>query len=103
MKMLFDVHCAGTYLGSKAEIDKQHSVVCVGQPGGPAQDAKDENISEYASEHGCTIVTKDVGMVKLCLEKKVPVVVLKGADIFTIAGVTRIVGREPPREIFSQN
>ena len=101
--MLFDVHCVGTYLGSKSEIDKEHSVICVGQPGGPVQDAKDEEISDHALAEGYTVVTKDVDMVNLCLGKKVPVAVLKGADLFFVGSAKTIIGRKPPREIFSQN
>lgn len=83
MKLLFDVHCAGTYLGSKAEVDKDHSVTCVGQNSELSQDMKDDKIVEYALNKGYTIITKDVGMVKLCLERKAPVAVLKGNQIFS--------------------
>ncbi len=103
MKLLFDVHCAGTYLGSRAEIDKDHSVVCVGQNAELPQDMKDERIVEHALKNGYSIVTKDIDMVRSCLERGVAVAVLKGNHIFLIERALKIIGRDPPREIFSQN
>jgi predicted nuclease of predicted toxin-antitoxin system len=103
MKLLFDVHCAGTYLGSKAEIDKDHSVVCVGQVNELPQDMQDEKIIDYALHNDYAIITKDIDMVKRCLDRRAHVAVLKGNHIFFIESAARIIGREPPKELFSQN
>jgi predicted nuclease of predicted toxin-antitoxin system len=103
MKLLFDVHCAGFYLGSKAEIDRGHIVVCVGQNPELPQEMKDDKIAEYALEKDYIVVTKDVEFVKLCLDKSARVAVLKGNRIFFIEKAVKIIGRDPPRELFSQN
>jgi rRNA-processing protein FCF1 len=103
VKLLFDVHCAGFYLGSRTEIDKDHDVVCVGQNAELPQGMKDESIAEYALEKDYIIVTKDVEFVKLCLNKRIKVAVLKGNHIFFVEKALKIVGRDPPRELFSQN
>jgi predicted nuclease of predicted toxin-antitoxin system len=103
MRLLFDVHCAGIYLGSRAEIDRDHSVICVGQHSELPQDIKDDKIVAYALDRDYTIVTKDVGLVKLCCDKNAKVAVLKGNHIFFIEKATKIIGRDPPRELFSQN
>jgi len=29
MKLLFDVHCQGQYLSNRAEIEKEHELICV--------------------------------------------------------------------------
>ena len=104
MKLLFDVHCAGTYLGSKAEIDNNHSVICVGQNNGELPgDTPDDKIIEYSRSNDYTIVTKDIDLVKECCKQNVKVAVLKGNHIFLIGEAIKIVGREPPKELFSQN
>ena len=103
MKLLFDVHCAGTYLGSRAEIDKDHSVKCVGQGNEFPQNMKDEEIVRFALAKDYTIVTKDIGLVRLACEKNARVAVLKGNQIFFIEKALKIIGRDPPKELFSQN
>jgi rRNA-processing protein FCF1 len=103
MKLLFDVHCAGTYLGSKSEIDKDHSVRCVGQEKELLQGMKDEEIVNLALVEDYTIITKDVGLVRLACEKGAKVAVLKGNHIFFIDRAMKIIGRDPPKELFSQN
>ncbi len=42
-------------------------------------------------------------MVKLCLKEKVQVAVLKGHHIFFVTEAEKIIGREPPKGLFSQN
>jgi rRNA-processing protein FCF1 len=103
MNLLFDVHCAGTYLGSKSEIDNAHSVRCVGQEKELPQDMKDEDIVRIALAADYTIITKDVGLVRLACEKGAKIAVLKGNHVFFIERALKIIGRDPPKEIFSQN
>jgi predicted nuclease of predicted toxin-antitoxin system len=103
MRLLFDVHCAGTYLGSRAEIDKNHEVICVGQVIELPQDMKDKDIMGYAQAHDYMVVTKDVDLVRLCCENNIPVAVLKGNHVFPIKTAIKIIGRDPPKELFSQN
>ena len=103
MNLLFDVHCAGTYLGSKAEIDKEHSVKCIVQDKELPGDIEDPEIIRIAHDQDYTIVTKDIDMVKLALSKNAKVAVLKGNHIFLIDKAIKIIGREPQKDMFSQN
>ena len=100
---LFDIHCAGTYLGSRAEIDKHHSVRCVGLEEELPLDITDYQIVRVAYGQDYTIARKDIDMVQLAVENKTKAAVLKGNHIFLSDKAIKIIRRELPREIVSQN
>ena len=83
MNLLFDEHCAGNYDSNKAEIDKNHTVICVGHHKDLLAGMEDDAIMEYAKKHDYTIVTKDVKFVKKCSKENVKVAVLKGNYLFS--------------------
>ena len=101
MKLLFDVHCVGQYLSNSAEIVKNHSLICVGQHPYLPQDMEDPDIADYAAKNGYMIVTKDVDFVSLCLERKIPVGVLKGNRLFVISDGIELFGGKPANTIFT--
>lgn len=102
MKLLFDVHCVGQYLSNKAEIEKNgYSLICVGQHPDLLQDMKDPDIADYAAKNGYMIVTKDVDFVSLCMERKIPVGVLKGNRLFVISDEQKLFGGKPANTLFT--
>ena len=101
MNLLFDVHCQGQYLSNRSEIEKEHTLICVGEHKDLPGDMDDPDIADYASIHGYTIVTKDVDFVNLCFEKKVSVGVLKGNRLFLISKSIQLFGEKPPNRLFT--
>jgi predicted nuclease of predicted toxin-antitoxin system len=103
MNLLFDVHCQLQYTSSRAEIEKDHNVICVGNHKDLPQDMEDPDIADYAAKNGYMVVTKDVDFVNLCFEKKVPVGVLKGNRLYIISDVKRLIGGKLPNRLFTQD
>lgn len=101
MNLLFDVHCQGQYLSNRAEIEKNHILICVGEHEDLPGDMKDPDIADYAFEHGYTVVTKDVDFVNLCFEKKVPVGILKGNRLYLISESIQLFGEKLPNRLFT--
>ena len=99
--MLFDVHCVGQYISNRTEIEKNHSLICVGQHLDLPQNMKDTDIADYASKNGYMVITKDVDFVSLCLERKIPVGVLKGNRLFVIAEGKELFGGKPANTMFT--
>lgn len=100
MKLLFDVHCQGQYLGNRVEIEKENELICVGQHPDLPQDMEDVQIANYAQKHDFMVVTKDVDFVILCKERKIPVGVLRGNQLFTIENVIQLFGEKPAKRLF---
>ena len=98
---MFDVHCVGQYLSNKAEILKEHELICVGNHPDLPQDMKDPDIADYAAKYDYMIVTKDVDFVSLCLERKIPVGVLKGNRLFFVTDGTILFGERPAKQLFT--
>ena len=101
MNLLFDVHCQGQYLSNRSEIEKEHTLICVGHHDELPQDMDDPDIADFAFKHGYTIVTKDVDFVNLCYEKNVPVGVLKGNRLFLISESKQLFGEKLPNRLFT--
>ncbi len=101
MKLLFDVHCQGQYLSNIAEIEKNHELICVAHHEELPEDIDDSDIAAFAKEHGYTVVTKDVDFVTLCLEKNVPVGVLKGNRLYLINDEIELFGGKLPNRLFT--
>jgi rRNA-processing protein FCF1 len=101
MKLLLDVHCQGQYLSSRAEIEKEHEIICVGNHPDLPPDMSDPDIAEYAKKHGYVVVTKDVGFVNLCKETDVDVGVLKGNRLFVISESIILFGGKLPDRLFT--
>ena len=100
MKLLFDVHCQGQYLSNRAEIEKEHELICVDHHDDLPVGIEDSKIAEYAKEHGFTVVTKDVDFVNLCKEENVPVGVLKGNRLYLISESRQLFGEKPANRLF---
>jgi len=100
MNLLFDVHC-GKYLSNKAEIEKEHTIIIVGNHDDLPGDMKDPDIADYAKKHNYTVVTKDVDFVNLCFEKKVPVGVMKGNRLYMISETMQLFGEKLPNRLFT--
>lgn len=99
MDLIFDIMSSGNYLNNKAEIDKNHKVVCAGR--GDLQDLiADEKIADYAEKNNLIVVTRDVDFVKICCKRKVKVAVLRGNFLFFIEDAVQMFGPEP-QELFS--
>ena len=77
MRLLFDIRCACIYLGSRAEIDKHHSVRSVGLEEELPRDITDHEMARVAHYQDYTIVTKDIDLVKLAVENKTKIAVLE--------------------------
>lgn len=103
MKLLFDVHCQLQYTSNKSEIEKNYSVICVGNHADLPQDMKDPDIADYAKENGYVVVTKDVDFVNLCFEKGVQVGVLKGNKLYLISNAIQLFGQKLPNRLFTQD
>jgi len=101
MKLLFDVHCQLQYTSNKAEIEKNHEIICVAHHKELPEDIEDPKIAEFAKIHGYTVVTKDVDFVNYCKEKKIPVGVLKGNCLYLISESKTLFGKKPPNRLFT--
>jgi predicted nuclease of predicted toxin-antitoxin system len=101
MNLLFDVHSSGNYFSNKPEIDKNHTVVCVGHHEELAGNSPDEKIFEFAKNNGFTIVTKDINFVKRCCTHNAKVAVLKGNYLFLIENAIQMFGQEPANRLFT--
>lgn len=100
MKLLFDVHCQGQYLSNRSEIEKEHTLVCVGHHPDLPQDMDDSDIANYAIKHDYIVVTKDVDFVILCCVRKISVGVLRGNQLFTIGDAITLFGEKPAKRLF---
>lgn len=100
MKLLFDVHCQGQYLSNRSEIEKEHTLLCVGHHIDLPQDMKDSDIADYAMKNNYMVVTKDVDFVILCCKRKVSVGVLRGNQLFTIQNAIQLFGEKPAKRLF---
>ncbi len=100
MNLLFDLHC-GIYLSNKAEIEKDHSIIFVGKHDDLPKEMKDPDIADYAKIHNYIVVTKDVDFVNLCIEKKVPVGVMKGNRLYMISETIQLFGEKLPDRLFT--
>jgi len=99
MDLIFDIMSSGNYLNNKAEIDKNHKVVCAGRD--ELHDLiDDEKIADYAEKNGLIVVTRDVDFVRKCCKRKVKVAVLRGNFLYFIDDTLQMFGREP-QELFS--
>ena len=101
MNLLFDEHCAGNYFSNKAEIDENHSCICVGHHVDLPAGTEDDAILEYAKNNDITVVTKDVKFVKKCSKQNVKVAVLKGNYLFLVQSSVKMFGREPDDRLFT--
>jgi len=101
MKLLFDIHCQGQYLSNRAEIEKNHELICVAHHEQLPEDIDDSDIADFAKENGYTVVTKDVDFVTLCLDRGVPVGVLKGNRLFLIYDEIELFGGKLPNRLFT--
>lgn len=101
MKLLFDEHCAGNYFSNKAEIDENHTAICVGHHDDLHAGMEDDAILEYAKKKDLIIVTKDVKFVKQCSKQNAKVAVLKGNYLFLIQSSVKMFGREPDDRLFT--
>lgn len=100
MDLIFDIMSSGNYLNNKAEIDKNHIVVCAGRD--DLRDLiEDEKIADYAEKNNLVVVTRDVNFVKLCCQRKINVAVLKGNYLFLIEDAIQMFGQPPPDQLFS--
>jgi rRNA-processing protein FCF1 len=100
MNLLFDEHCTGNYFVNKAEIDENHSSICVGHHDDLPAGAEDDTILEYAKNNDMTVVTKDVKFVKKCSKQNVKVAVLKGSYLFLVQSSVKMFGRESDDRLF---
>jgi predicted nuclease of predicted toxin-antitoxin system len=102
MNLIFDVQSSGNYLNNKAEINKNHKVVCAGRD--ELRDLiDDEKIVDYAEKNHLIVVTKDVDFVKLCCKRNVKVAVLKGNYLFLIENTVQMFGQEPENRLFTND
>jgi len=99
MDLIFDIMSSGNYLNNKAEIDKNHNVVCAGRDE-LIELIDDDEITEYAIKNNLIIVTRDVDFVKRCCKRKVKIAVLRGNFLFFIEDAKQMFGPEP-EELFS--
>jgi len=101
MKLLFDVHCQLQYSSNKAEIEKEHEIICVAHHDELPEDIEDQKIAEFAKKHGFTVVTKDVDFVNYCKKENIPVGVLKGNRLYLISDSKQLFGVKPPNRLFT--
>lgn len=101
MKLLFDEHCAGTYKGGRAEIEKKFTAICVGHHSDLLAGMENPEIMDYARRNGYTVVTRDADFVKRCCDNNVRVAVLRGNQVFLIENALQIIGKELPQPFFS--
>jgi len=99
MDLIFDIMSSGNYLNNKAEIDKNHNVVCAGREE-LIDLIDDDKITDYAVKNNLTIVTRDVGFVQRCCERKAKVAVLRGNFLYLIEDAKQMFG-PGPEELFS--
>ncbi len=99
MDLIFDIMSSGNYLNNKAEIDKNHNVVCAGREE-LIDLIKDDEITNYAVKNNLTIVTRDVEFVQRCCKRKAKVAVLRGNFLYFIEDTIQMFGPEP-EELFS--
>lgn len=99
MDLIFDIMSSGNYLNNEAEIDKNHNVVCAGRKE-LIDLIDDDEIMEYAVKNNLTIVTRDVGFVQKCCNKKIKVAVLRRNHLYFIENAIQMFGSEP-KELFS--
>ena len=99
MDLIFDIMSSGNYLNNKAEIDKNHNVVCAGREE-LIELIEDDKIADFAVKNNLTIVTRDVGFVQRCCERKAKVAVLRGNFLYFIEDAIQMFGPEP-EELFS--
>jgi len=100
LNLLFDIHCQLQYTSNKSEIEKEHKIICIGKHEELPQDMDDSDIADYALKNGYVVVTKDVGFVNLCFEKKVPVGVLRGNKLYLISDLIQLFGEKMPTRLF---
>jgi len=99
MNLIFDIMSSGNYINNKAEIDKNHNVVCAGRE--ELLDLiADDKIADYAEKNNLIVVTRDTGFVKRCCKRKVKVAVLRGNFLYFIEDAIQMFGSEP-EELFS--
>ena len=99
MNLIFDIMSSGNYLNNKAEIDKNHNVVCAGRD--ELHDLiEDDKIADFAVKNNLIVVTRDVDFVKICCKRKVRVAVLRGNFLYFIEDAIQMFGPEP-QELFS--
>ena len=101
MKLLFDINCQGQYLSNRTEIEKENELICVGHHDKLPGNSKDPEIAKFAEENGFTVVTKDVDFVIYCIQKKIPVGVLKGNRLFLINNQIELFGEKLPNRLFT--
>lgn len=101
MKLLFDVHCQLQYTSNKAEIEKNHKIICVAHHDELPEDIEDPKIAEFARKNGYTVVTKDVDFVNHCKDEKIPVGVLKGNCLYLISESITLFGKKPANRLFT--
>ncbi|MBI1663968.1 MAG: DUF5615 family PIN-like protein [Nitrosopumilus sp.] len=100
MDLIFDIMSSGNYLNNRAEIDKNHKVICAGRD--DLRDLiDDEKIMDYAKQNHLTVVTRDINFVKRCCKSNTKVAVLKGNYLFLIENAVQMFGQKPPEELFS--
>jgi len=99
MDLIFDIMSSGNYLNNKAEIDKNHNVVCAGREE-LIELIDDDKIADYAEKNNLTIVTRDVGFVQKCCERRIKIAVLRGNYLYFIENTMQMFGPEP-EELFS--
>jgi predicted nuclease of predicted toxin-antitoxin system len=100
MKLLLDVHCQGQYLSNRSEIEKEHTLICVGHHLDLPQEMQDPDIADYAMKNDYMVVTKDVDFAILYCERKIPVGVLRGNQLFTIKDAIQLFGEKPTKRLF---
>jgi len=99
MDLIFDIMSSGNYLNNKAEIDRNHNVVCAGRDE-LCDLIEDGKIADYAEKNNLIVVTRDVDFVRVCCKRKVKVAVLRGNFLYFIEDAIQMFGPEP-EELFS--
>ena len=99
MDLIFDIMSSGNYLNNKAEIDKNHNVVCAGRDELHVL-IDDDQIADFAVKNNRTIVTRDIDFVKKCCKRKIKVAVLRGNFLYFVEDAIQMFGQEP-QELFS--
>jgi rRNA-processing protein FCF1 len=99
MDLIFDIMSSRNYLNNKAEIDKNHNVLCAGRD--ELHDLiDDDKIADFAEKNNLTVVTRDVDFVKRCCKRKVKIAVLRGNFLYFIEDAIQMFGPEL-QELFS--
>ncbi len=99
MDLIFDIMSSGNYLNNKAEIDKNHNVVCAGREE-LVDLIDDDKIADHAEKNGLIVVTRDIEFVRNCCKRKVKVAVLRGNFLYFIENTAQLFG-PGPEELFS--